>query len=79
MMKRKVRTSSGRMVIREKRGRVQVAKCSNCKKQLHGTPRLHVVELLRLSKTELRPSRAYGGNMCANCTRELFREKARNM
>jgi len=60
-----------------KKKRTSEAKCANCKKPLHGVPRLSVSEMKKLAKTERRPSRAYGGYLCAKCTKELFREKAR--
>lgn len=78
-MKRvKVRIPSGRVVVRSKRRRVSKAVCANCKAELHGMPRLGATDF-KISKTEKRPSRAYGGYFCGNCTKELLRQKARMM
>ncbi len=77
MKKIKIRLPSGRVKIRKRRGRVSVSVCANCKRELQGTPRKHATEIGKLSKTEKRPSRAYGGYLCSGCTKELFKEKAR--
>ncbi len=78
-MKRvKVRIPSGRIVIKSKRRQVGVGRCANCQGELHGTPTAHPNEM-KLAKSDKRPSRAYGGYFCGNCTRELFREKARGL
>jgi len=77
-MKRiKIRIPSGKLVIRSKRRKVGISRCANCHEELHGMPRMHAVKIRKLAKTERRPSRAYGGYFCGNCTKELFREKAR--
>lgn len=77
MKKIRIRIPSGRSVIRYKRKRIGFSVCANCNRQLHGTPRLTVAEIGKLAKTQKRPSRAYGGYLCGNCTKDLFREKAR--
>ena len=77
MKKIKVRVPSGRIEIRVRKEKVGIARCANCKRELHGMPRLHPAELRKLAKTERKPSRAYGGYFCADCTREFFRERAR--
>ena len=77
MKKVKVRVPSGRTVIKQKRERVGISVCANCKGQLHGMMRLQPIDVKKLSKTEKRPTRAYGGYLCGNCTKELFKEKAR--
>lgn len=73
----RVRLPTGRNVIRIKRKRPKAAVCAVCKKPLHGFPSKQPVEMRKLAKTEKRPERAYGGYLCSNCSRELFREKIR--
>lgn len=73
----KIRVPSGRVVIRRKEKKPKVAKCAVCKKPLHGVPRVGASQRRKLSKTQKRPSRAYGGYLCSSCTKEIFREKAR--
>lgn len=77
MKKVKVRIPSGKIVIRNKRRQVGIGRCANCQGELHGTPTAHPIETRKLAKSDKRPSRAYGGYFCSNCTKELFREKAR--
>ncbi len=71
------RTPSGKVTIRKKQNRVGFARCANCHQELHGMPRAHTAESGKFAKTERKPSRAYGGYFCGNCTRELFKERAR--
>ncbi|MBU5537188.1 MAG: 50S ribosomal protein L34e [Candidatus Aenigmatarchaeota archaeon] len=75
MIKR--RTPSGKVVFRERKERPSKAKCANCKSPLCGVPRKIPSELRKLSATERRPERPYGGYFCPSCSREVFREKAR--
>jgi len=77
MKKVKVRIPSGKIALRSKRRKISASVCANCKRQLHGMPRVHAVEVGNMAKTEKRPSRAYGGYLCGDCTKEFFRERAR--
>lgn len=79
MPKVKKRTPTGKHFILVKRNKPKFAKCAICKKPLHGMPRLHAVEVSKLTKSNRRPERAYGGYLCSSCSRELFRKKARNV
>lgn len=78
MGKVKVRTPSGKVVIRFKKSKPSFAKCAVCGKTLHGIKRLGRVELRKLAKSKRRPERPYGGYLCSECSRETFREKVRN-
>ncbi|MBI5872484.1 50S ribosomal protein L34e [archaeon] len=78
MPKFKKRTIS-KTVIRMKRKKAAIPKCAICKKPLHGMKKLHQIEIKKLSKTERRPERLYGGYLCSNCVREKLREKVRSM
>jgi large subunit ribosomal protein L34e len=79
MAKVKIRTPSGRVVIKIKRRRPSFAKCAYCGKPLHGIPKLTPAETRKISKTKRRPERPYGGYLCPECSRELFRERARKI
>jgi large subunit ribosomal protein L34e len=46
---------------------------------LQGIPRLRAVEIRKLPKSKKRPERPYGGYLCSECMRELFKEKARKI
>ena len=73
----KRRIPSGKVVIRKKTEKPEIARCAICKKPLHGIPRFSVSQIRKLSKSNRRPSRAYGGNLCSSCAREVFKDKAR--
>jgi large subunit ribosomal protein L34e len=77
MKKVKTRVPSGKIVIRMRQEKPGAAICAICKKPLHGMKRMIPSKIRKISKTEKRPSRLYGGYLCANCTKELVREKAR--
>jgi len=76
---RKVKTTipSGKVVIREKLEIPSAAICAMCRRPLHGMKKRTQSQLRKLAKTEKRPTRLYGGYLCANCTKELVRVKAR--
>jgi large subunit ribosomal protein L34e len=54
------------------------AKCAKCGSLLHGTPNKRAIDMKRLSKTERRPSRPFGGVLCSKCMRDIQKEKARS-
>lgn len=79
-MKRvKRRSPSGKIKFHLRKERPQKVKCANCKMPLHGVPRLIPSKLRKLSKSDRRPERPYGGYLCSNCSREALREKARGV
>lgn len=53
------------------------AECANCGGVLHAVPKRKGVELRKLSKTEKRPQRPFGGVLCGNCTLRLVKMEAR--
>ena len=79
MKKVKVRAPSGKITIHQRKEKPKVAKCANCKSPLHGMPRLLSNEFRKLSGSERRPDRPYGGHLCSDCTRDTFREQVRGV
>jgi large subunit ribosomal protein L34e len=79
VVKMKVRLPSGKLAVKKKWRRAVPARCAVCGKQLHGVPRLRAAEMRKLPKSKRRPERPYGGYLCSECSRELFREKARKI
>ncbi len=87
MVKRRLRSRSlkrsqkkvpgGRTVTHYKKKKPSIAKCARCGKPLQGVPRKRPSELKKLPKSQRRPERPYGGNLCSECMREVFREKVR--
>lgn len=53
------------------------AECANCGGRLHAVPRRKGAELRKLSKTQKRPQRPFGGVLCGNCTARLVKMEAR--
>ncbi len=71
----KVFKKMGKVIYKEdKPGRAQ---CANCKGVLHAVPKRKGSELAKLSKTEKRPQRPFGGVLCGNCTRRLVKMETR--
>ncbi len=68
---------AGRVVTRYLKRKPGKAKCASCHSELHGVPRELPYKLKRLAKTEKRPERPYGGNLCSKCMREKIRLEAR--
>jgi len=79
MPKVRKRVPSGRVVFKSRRKRPKKAKCARCGKPLHGIPRLKPSKFKKLTKSKKKTERPYGGNLCSNCMRELFKEKARKI
>ena len=77
MRKMKKRVPGSRTKLVYKREKTGTHKCANCGKELHGMKKLTASQIRKLSKTERRPTRPYGGYLCSECTRELFKDRAR--
>lgn len=71
----KVKTPGNQTVIHYRKEKTKIAKCGNCGKSLRGVPRLRPSELRKLPKSKRRPERPYGGNLCSECMREMFKRK----
>ncbi|MEM0379815.1 MAG: 50S ribosomal protein L34e [Desulfurococcaceae archaeon] len=74
-----VRTPGGLTTIHYEWRKPGVAKCCICRKPLSGVPRLKPVELRKLSRTEKRPERIYGGVLCPKCLTKLLKESVRSI
>ena len=74
----KTRTPKSKVKIVHTRRKPSKARCAICGKELHGVKRVLPSELKKYSKSQKRPSRPYGGYICASCLRKLMREKARS-
>ena len=69
-VKRKV--PGNRVVIHYVKRKNQPARCAICGAPLKGVPR----DNKKLSKSEKRPERPYGGMLCSKCMRELMIKKS---
>ncbi|MDI6819357.1 MAG: 50S ribosomal protein L34e [Candidatus Hodarchaeaceae archaeon] len=75
--RRFIRTPGGHAVVHYKEGKVGVARCAMCGRQLGGVPRLRSSELRALPRSSRRPNRPYGGHLCPACARQVIKEAAR--
>jgi large subunit ribosomal protein L34e len=73
--RKRVTTPGGRVVIHYRKKHVSAPKCRSCGKVLHGVARGRQKEIGKLSKSERKPERPYGGNLCSPCTRKLMKSK----
>jgi large subunit ribosomal protein L34e len=74
-----IRTPGNRLVTHYKEEKPGAAKCAICKKPLHGVPRVITSEMRKLPKSQRRPERPYGGHLCSQCTRILFKKSVREV
>ncbi|MEK6922385.1 MAG: 50S ribosomal protein L34e [Nanoarchaeota archaeon] len=73
----KKRTPGGKLIIRYLKRKPKIAHCANCRKILHGVPRVRAVEMRRLPKVQRRPQRPYGGKLCSACSRKFIIENSK--
>ncbi len=70
-----VRTPGGRIVFHYRKEKPSKHVCALCGNYLHGVPHgRRPVEVRKLSKTERRPERIFGGVLCSSCTRRVIEE-----
>jgi len=75
--KKRMRHAQTRASVTTKAKKPSPATCALCGKNLAGMPRRGVHEKSKLSKTQKRPQRPFGGVLCANCTEAVIKEKTR--
>jgi large subunit ribosomal protein L34e len=63
--------------IQYKKRKPARAKCASCGNLLHGVPAERPYKLHKLSKTERRPERPFGGMLCSRCARQRIIDTAR--
>jgi len=73
--RKRVTTPGGTVKIHYTKKKPGIARCAECKKPLHGVPRGLPSEIAKLTKTQKRPDRPYGGNLCPPCTRKHIKSK----
>lgn len=69
-------TPSGRKVLHFKKKKPSIARCA-CGRPLAGVPSDLPYRLSKIAKSSRRPSRPFGGALCAVCTRQVVKQKAR--
>ncbi len=71
-----VRTPGGRTVYHYKHKRHSPARCMRCGAKLNATPTGPRSIMAKIPKSQRRPNRPYGGNLCSSCLRELMTTSA---
>jgi len=69
----------GRVKTRFKREKVNVLRCFRCGSVLQGGPRLIPSGVGKLSASEKRVERVFGGRLCHNCLRDLLKASVRSV
>ncbi len=72
------KTPGGKTVLHYKKKKPSKHTCANCGKILHSVPRGRPYQIRKLSKTKKRPNRPYGGYLCSECSRDVFKKEARS-
>jgi len=73
--KSNVKTPGGKIKIHYKKKTAKPASCGECGKKLQGVPTGTSKEMAKFKKTEKRPDRPYGGNLCSACTKAKIKVK----
>ena len=71
-----VKLPGNRVTMHYRPQKPKQAPCSKCGKALHGIPRLLPIVAKHTAKTKKRPERPFAGQLCTECMRKVFREKA---
>ena len=74
--RRAIRTPGGRIVYHHRHKRHSAARCSRCGAPLNATPTGSRYIMSKMTYSQRRPNRPYGGNLCSRCLRELMISKA---
>ena len=74
-----VKTPGGRYVIHYENKTYGKPQCGQCGETLKGMSIGTSTTLRKLSKTQRRPERPYGGVLCSKCMRKVMVEKARKL
>ena len=67
LRRRYLHTPGGRTVIHYRRKKPKVTKCALCGQPLGGIPRLRPGKFQKLTKSQRRPERPFGGYLCHKC------------
>ena len=70
----RVKTPGGKTKIVYKKSKPGPARCSSCKRPIHGVPRMFNYKFRDLPKSSKKPNRPYS-NLCSGCMRLVIKEK----
>ncbi len=72
------KTPGGVTVLHYKKKKPSKHLCADCGKLLHAVPRARPYQIRKLPKSKKRPNRPYGGYLCSECARKIFKREARS-
>ena len=72
------KTPGGVTVLHYKKKKPSKHLCADCGKLLHAVPRARPYRIRKLPKSKKRPNRPYGGYLCSECARKIFKKEARS-
>ncbi len=75
----KKRVPGGRLALHYVKKEPSKHACASCKRPLHGVAKGRAHDVAKLTRSQKRPSRPYGGNLCSGCMRGLMKEKAMDL
>ena len=75
--RRQRKSPSGKSIVKFKEKKPAHAKCGVCGGKLNAVPNKTKSQMRKLSKTQKRPERVFGGVLCHACTRRIIKEKTR--
>ncbi|MFW5976886.1 MAG: 50S ribosomal protein L34e [Candidatus Nanoarchaeia archaeon] len=78
LRRKDVKTPGGKTVRRYKQRKPHVAHCGRCGAKLQGIPRIRASLFAKLTKSQKRPERPYGGVLCSRCLRDVIKTDTRN-
>ena len=73
----KTRIPSGKSIIHYKRRKPAKHRCGMCGNVLQAVPNQIPSKIKKLSKSQRRPQRPFGGVLCSKCMREVSKESVR--
>lgn len=71
----KKKTPGGRLKIEYTKRKPSHKKCAQCKKILKGVPRDLPYKVNKLSKSQKKPERPFGGYLCSECMRKEIKQR----
>jgi len=75
----RVTVPGGRRKIQYRRKNKSPPQCADCGRVLKGTARGTPSQIQKLSKTQRRPERPFGGVLCSSCSKERIILRAREL
>ncbi|RLI47269.1 50S ribosomal protein L34e [Candidatus Bathyarchaeota archaeon] len=72
------RLPGGRIKTSYKREKTSALHCARCAQTLSGVPSSNPYQLRKLTASQKRLGRMYGGHLCHNCVRELLKQATRS-